>query len=164
MTSRLRCISITALIPCYNEEKGIGAVLASFPHEKLSSHGFDLEVIVIDNNSKDKTAEIARAYGAMVIHEPRKGKGNAMRRGFFAIAPDTDYVVMLDGDCAFRGCAPETRIWWGAYLGTPAELLEAGTVGEVGAHIVAVRAQARERHGWIMDTYLLRPPEDARPR
>ena len=65
-------------------------------------------------------------------------------------------VVMLDGDCAFRDCPPQTRIWWGAYLGTPEELLVAGTVGEVGEHIVALRAQARERHGWIMDTYLLR--------
>ncbi len=67
-------------------------------------------------------------------------------------------VVMLDGDCAFRGCMPEAKIWWGAYLGTPDELLVAGTVGEVGEHIAAVRAEARERHGWIMDTYLLRAP------
>lgn len=65
-------------------------------------------------------------------------------------------VVMLDGDCAFLGCPPDTRIWWGAYLGTPDELLLSGTVGEVGEHIAAVRADARARHGWIMDTYLLR--------
>jgi precorrin-6A synthase len=66
-------------------------------------------------------------------------------------------VVMLDGDCAFQACPPQTRIWWGAYLGTPDELLIAGTVGDVGQQIVGVRAEARERHGWIMDTYLLRP-------
>jgi precorrin-6A synthase len=66
-------------------------------------------------------------------------------------------VVMLDGHCAFLGCPPETRIWWGAYLGTPNELLVAGTVGDAGEHIAAIRAEARERHGWIMDTYLLRP-------
>jgi precorrin-6A synthase len=66
-------------------------------------------------------------------------------------------VVMLDGDCAFLGCEPQTRIWWGAYLGTADELLVAGTVGEVGERIVAMRAEARTRHGWIMDTYLLRP-------
>ena len=65
-------------------------------------------------------------------------------------------VVMLDGDCAFLGCPPQTRIWWGAYLGTPNELLVAGTVGEVGERISALRADARARHGWIMDTYLLR--------
>ncbi|MDF2824521.1 MAG: cobI 2 [Mycobacterium sp.] len=66
-------------------------------------------------------------------------------------------VVMLDGDCAFTTCPPGTRIWWGAYLGTPNELLRSGTVGEVGEQIVALRAEARSRHGWIMDTYLLRP-------
>ena len=65
-------------------------------------------------------------------------------------------VVMLDGDCAFLDCPPQTRIWWGAYLGTSDELLVAGTVGEVGERIAAMRAEARARHGWIMDTYLLR--------
>jgi precorrin-6A synthase len=72
-------------------------------------------------------------------------------------------VVMLDGDCAFLTCAPDTNIWWGAYLGTPDELLMAGTVGAVGEQIATVRAEARERHGWIMDTYLLRPRADERP-
>lgn len=67
-------------------------------------------------------------------------------------------VIMLDGDCAFRACSPDTRIWWGAYLGTPDELLVSGTVGEVGQQIVEMRAEARARHGWIMDTYLLRSP------
>ncbi|MBV8930278.1 MAG: precorrin-6A synthase (deacetylating) [Mycobacteriaceae bacterium] len=65
-------------------------------------------------------------------------------------------AVMLDGDCAFRCCPPQTRIWWGAYLGTPHELLIAGTVGEVGDRIATLRADARAQHGWIMDTYLLR--------
>ncbi|GAB5901493.1 precorrin-6A synthase (deacetylating) [Mycolicibacterium mageritense] len=65
-------------------------------------------------------------------------------------------VVMLDADCSFQHCPPDTRIWWGAYLGTPDELLVAGTVGEVGDEIVRVRAEGRDRHGWIMDTYLLR--------
>jgi len=68
-------------------------------------------------------------------------------------------VVMLDAECSFQACPPDTRIWWGAYLGTDEELLVAGTVGEVGARIVAVRADARARRGWIMDTYLLRPAD-----
>ncbi|MEE6179884.1 precorrin-6A synthase (deacetylating) [Mycobacterium sp. 050134] len=65
-------------------------------------------------------------------------------------------VVMLDADCSFEACPAGTSIWWGAYLGGDDELLVAGTVGEVGAQIVALRAEARARHGWIMDTYLLR--------
>lgn len=68
-------------------------------------------------------------------------------------------VVMLDADCSFQACPPDTRIWWGAYLGTDDELLIAGTVGEVGRRIVSLRAEARARHGWIMDTYLLRPAD-----
>jgi precorrin-6A synthase len=67
-------------------------------------------------------------------------------------------VVMLDGDCAYRTCPPGTRIWWGAYLGTPDEVLVSGTVEEVGEQIATLRAEARARHGWIMDTYLLRSP------
>jgi precorrin-6A synthase len=65
-------------------------------------------------------------------------------------------VVMLDAECSFLTCPPGTRIWWGAYLGTPDELLFSGTVGDVGQAIAQARADARERHGWIMDTYLLR--------
>ncbi|WP_280827818.1 precorrin-6A synthase (deacetylating) [Mycobacterium sp. OTB74] len=65
-------------------------------------------------------------------------------------------VVMLDGDCSFLTCPPETRIWWGAYLGTPDELLATGTVGEMGERIMQQRNEARAQHGWIMDIYLLR--------
>jgi precorrin-6A synthase len=65
-------------------------------------------------------------------------------------------IVMLDADCSFQRCPPDTRIWWGAYLGTDDELLVAGTVGEVGTRIATLREEARTRHGWIMDTYLLR--------
>lgn len=66
-------------------------------------------------------------------------------------------AVMLDGDCSFRALDPEgMTIYWGAYLGMPDEILIAGPVAEVGPRIVEARAAARARHGWIMDTYLLR--------
>jgi dolichol-phosphate mannosyltransferase len=93
---------ITVLIPCFNEEGGIGDVIKSFPREKIEMQGYALEIIIIDNNSTDATAAIARSLGATMIHEPKKGKGNAMRRGFAAITPETDYVVMLDGDNTYR--------------------------------------------------------------
>lgn len=93
---------ITVLIPCYNEEKGIGTVIKSFPLDKAAAHGYDVCVIVVDNNSDDSTANIARSMGATVIHEPHSGKGNAMRRGFASIPADTDYVVMIDGDNTYR--------------------------------------------------------------
>ncbi|MGW4422467.1 precorrin-6A synthase (deacetylating) [Streptosporangium sp. NPDC004631] len=67
-----------------------------------------------------------------------------------------DVVVMLDAHCAFAGLGEEFHIYWGAYLGTPDELLVAGPVPEVADRIRELRAEARERKGWIMDTYLLR--------
>lgn len=70
-----------------------------------------------------------------------------------------DVVVMLDAGCGFTELPAETRIWWGAYAGSEDEILIAGTVGEVGEQIVAARQAARERHGWVMDSYLLRRPE-----
>jgi precorrin-6A synthase len=69
-----------------------------------------------------------------------------------------DVVVMLDAQQAFTA-HPDAEIYWGAYLGTPDEILRAGKVAEVADEILAVRAEARERHGWIMDTYLLRKPD-----
>lgn len=89
---------VTVVIPCYNEESGIADVIRGFPRAQMTAHNYELEVLVIDNNSSDRTAEVAAAAGARVIHEPKKGKGNAMRTGFYAISDDTEYVVMLDGD------------------------------------------------------------------
>ena len=93
---------ITVLIPCYNEENGIADVIKSFPISLMRAHGYKLEIIIIDNNSSDRTAEIAKSCGVKVIYEPKKGKGNAMRTGFYNISKDTDYVVMLDGDNTYR--------------------------------------------------------------
>jgi precorrin-6A synthase len=70
-----------------------------------------------------------------------------------------DTVVMLDGECAFSTLSDEElEIYWGAYLGTPDEIVVAGKLGEVAATIQKLRAAARQRKGWIMDTYLLRKP------
>jgi precorrin-6A synthase len=68
-----------------------------------------------------------------------------------------DAVVMLDPECSFRAIDDRsTRIYWGAYLGTPNEILVAGTLDERAEEIVELRAEARARHGWIFDSYLLR--------
>ena len=89
---------VTILIPCHNEEQGIAKVMDNIPHYTLDKYGFECEVIVIDNNSSDRTTEIAESKGAHVIFEHAKGKGNAMRNAFNCIESDTTYVVMLDGD------------------------------------------------------------------
>lgn len=66
-------------------------------------------------------------------------------------------VVMLDGECSFQSLDPQgIDIWWGGFLGMKEQVLEAGPLAETGPRIVATRAEARARHGWIMDTYLMR--------
>ncbi|MCA0001319.1 MULTISPECIES: precorrin-6A synthase (deacetylating) [unclassified Mesorhizobium] len=66
-------------------------------------------------------------------------------------------VVMLDGKCAFNTLADQDLfIQWGAYLGTPNEIIVSGRLGDVGAEIEKRREQARREKGWIMDTYMLR--------
>jgi precorrin-6A synthase len=68
-----------------------------------------------------------------------------------------DVVVMLDAQLAFeRFAGQDVDVYWGAYVGMPDELLLAGRVADVAEEIAARRREARERKGWIMDTYLLR--------
>ncbi|MGF6399791.1 precorrin-6A synthase [Pseudomonas frederiksbergensis] len=68
-------------------------------------------------------------------------------------------VVMLDAQDAYHQVADqETEIYWGAYLGTPDEILISGKLKDVADEIERVRKAARLAHGWIMDTYLLRKP------
>lgn len=83
--------TIAVLLPCYNEERTIGEVVRGF---RAALPG--AAVYVYDNNSKDLTALQARAAGAIVIREPRQGKGNVVRRMFADI--DADIYVMADGD------------------------------------------------------------------
>jgi precorrin-6A synthase len=71
-----------------------------------------------------------------------------------------DIVVMLDAECSFKALAgQDIDIYWGAYVGTPEEILIAGRLEQVAERIERVRAAARARKGWIMDTYLLRRRE-----
>ena len=82
---------IAVLIPCYNEELTIEKVVKDFKKELP-----DADIYVYDNNSKDKTAEIAKNAGAIVKHEYKQGKGNVVRSMFRDI--DADIYVMVDGD------------------------------------------------------------------
>lgn len=68
-----------------------------------------------------------------------------------------DAVVMLDSSCAFMDIDDHTTtIYWGAYLGTPDEMLISGPIWECGEAIRAARSEAKDKHGWVFDTYLLR--------
>lgn len=81
--------------------------------------------------------------------------GRLLSEGF----PDdvNDVVVMLDGECTFKKLQnTDLEIYWGAYLGAPNELLVSGDLNERADEIERLRNEARDREGWIMDTYLLR--------
>ncbi|MDW4910349.1 precorrin-6A synthase (deacetylating) [Streptomyces sp. ADMS] len=87
--------------------------------------------------------------------------GRRLTEGFPAGVDDV--VVMLDAHQAFREYADgDIDIYWGAYIGTPDEILVSGPIAEAAPRIERLRAEVRERKGWIMDTYLLRrnPGED----
>ncbi|WP_232838356.1 precorrin-6A synthase (deacetylating) [Streptomyces geranii] len=90
--------------------------------------------------------------------------GRRLAEGFPAGVDDV--VVMLDAQQTFREYADEDiDIYWGAYVGTPDEILVSGPIAEAAPRIERLRAEARERKGWIMDTYLLRRnPGRHRPR
>jgi len=83
---------VELVIPCLNEEVALPALLASVPPAWA--------VIVVDNGSRDNTAEVARRAGALVVHEPRPGYGAAVHRGLGAAT--RDIVVVLDGDGSIR--------------------------------------------------------------
>lgn len=69
-------------------------------------------------------------------------------------------IVLLDGQCSFKALPPDLaaglHIWWGAYLGLPQQMLDSGPLPQAAPRIERARALARQQHGWIMDTYLLR--------
>jgi glycosyltransferase involved in cell wall biosynthesis len=88
-------VRVSVIIPTHNEAQAIELVLADLPSDLMT------EVIVVDSNSNDGTAEIAARLGARVIKEPRRGYGRACLTGL-AEAKSPDVVVFLDGDYSDR--------------------------------------------------------------
>ncbi len=80
------------VIPARNEEQSIGLVLDEIPSRLVN------QVIVVDNGSSDDTANVAAQRGATVVREDRPGYGAACLRGIAELSPDTDVIVILDGD------------------------------------------------------------------
>ena len=94
---------IAILVPCLNEELTVGKTVAAF-REALPL----ATVYVYDNNSTDRTIDVAQAAGAVVRNEPRQGKGNVVRRMFADI--DADVFVLVDGDATYEAEAAPRMI------------------------------------------------------
>ncbi len=87
-----KSLSITVIIPCLNEEQGVEKILRAMPE-------FVDEVVVVDNNSTDRTSEVAAALGAKVVREEVRGYGRAYKRGFASAT--SDLIITLDGDHSY---------------------------------------------------------------
>src|SRR5450759_2395087 len=87
-----KSLTITVIIPCLNEEQGIEKVLLAMPD-------FVDEVIVVDNNSTDRTSEVAVTLGAKVVREQVRGYGRSYKRGFAEAT--SDLIITLDGDHSY---------------------------------------------------------------
>ena len=96
-------LRIAAIVPCHNEEIAVAKVVADL-HAAVPQ----MAIYVYDNNSTDRTAEIARAAGARVRHEQVKGKGNVVRRAFADV--DADVYLMIDGDDTYDAAAAPRMI------------------------------------------------------
>jgi len=98
-----RAARIAVILPCYNEEAAIAATVAAF-RAALP----DADIYVYDNNSRDRTVEVARAAGAAVRTERLQGKGSVVRRMFADV--DADVYVMADGDQTYDAAAAPAMV------------------------------------------------------
>ncbi|KAF5294003.1 hypothetical protein FQR65_LT20014 [Abscondita terminalis] len=96
-------LRIAAIVPCYNEEASVALVVAD-----LIAAVPGIQVYVYDNNSSDRTSEVAAAAGAIVRREERKGKGNVVRRAFADV--DADVYLLIDGDDTYEAAAAPQMI------------------------------------------------------
>ncbi len=125
--------------------------------ERLRAAGLALRVEVVPGLSSLQLLTAVHAIPLNTLGAPVLiTTGRQLRAHGWPAGVDT-VVVMLDGDCAFQALPPDgLTIYWAAYLGMPQQIALAGPLAEVGPRIVQARADARSRHGWLMDTYLLR--------
>lgn len=101
-THNMRPKKVAVVIPCHNAAARIAQVIAKLSCSELEQNGLQIRAYVVDNNSSDHTAAVAKKAGAVVVREPKPGKGNALRAGFQRLPQDVDYVVMLDGNGAYN--------------------------------------------------------------
>ncbi len=90
---------VSIILPALNEEETIGKVIGEVPKRELEKKGYKVEILVVNNNSADRTEGIAKEKGAKVILEPRRGKGRAVRTGFESASGD--FIFILDADYTY---------------------------------------------------------------
>jgi glycosyltransferase involved in cell wall biosynthesis len=137
----LSSMRIVVLVPCFNEEAAVATVVADFARVLPSAR-----IYVYDNNSRDRTVEVARAAGAEVRSERRQGKGNVVRRMFADI--DADIYVLVDGDATYDAPSAPRMI---------EKLVSEHLDMVVGQRIDQVQAAYRPGHrtgNWMLTSFL----------
>jgi glycosyltransferase involved in cell wall biosynthesis len=132
---------IAVLIPCFNEEAAVATVVGDFRCALPAA-----KIYVYDNNSSDRTVEVARAAGAEVRSERRQGKGNVVRRMFADI--DADIYVLVDGDATYD--APSAPRMIDRLVSEHLDML-------VGQRVDQVQAAYRPGHrtgNWLLTSFL----------
>jgi len=132
---------IAVLVPCYNEEAAVATVVADFRKALPSA-----DIYVYDNNSKDRTAAVAREAGAEVRSERRQGKGHVVRRMFADV--DADVYVLVDGDATYD--APSAPRMIAKLLGEHLDMV-------VGLRVDQEQAAYRRGHrtgNWMLTNFL----------
>ena len=98
-------LRIAVLLPCFNEEAAIAQTVGDFVAALPTA-----TIYVYDNNSSDRTAEVAAAAGAVVRQERMQGKGRVVRRMFADV--EADIYIMADGDATYEAAAAPSAWWW----------------------------------------------------
>lgn len=138
-------LRIAVLVPCYNEEAAVATVVADFRKALPSA-----EIYVFDNNSRDRTAEVARKAGAIVRSERRQGKGHVVRRMFADV--EADIYVLVDGDATYD--APSAPRMIDRLLDDPLDMVVGLRVDQVqAAYRLGHRTGNRMLTGFLSSTF-----------
>lgn len=91
--------TVSIILPTLNEELTLGKTIDEIPRESLERDGYEVDVLVVDNGSTDRSQQIAREKGARVIFQPMRGKGIAVRTALETV--QADFIIMLDADYTY---------------------------------------------------------------
>lgn len=134
---------VSVVFPALNEEETIAKVIDEVPVADIAAMGYSVEIVVVDNGSKDKTADLAAARGARVISEPKRGKGRAIRTAF--AQADADFIFMLDADYTYPS----------VHIPQMLKLLESGCEVVLGSRLKGKRDPGSIKRLNLVGNYLL---------
>lgn len=132
---------IAILVPCYNEEKAIAKVIADFRAALPQA-----QIYVYDNNSQDRTVEIAQGAGAVVRREQHQGKGHVVRRMFTDV--EADIYVLVDGDTTYD--APSVRTMIGRLIEDRLDMVVAARIDQE----VAAYRRGHRAGNWLLTSFV----------